>query len=79
MTTTQVTPLESGNRVRLPADWAEALGMHDQVVLERTDNCILIRPGPPKSWDAFFASKLTVGPPAPPEEDIEVTGDDLLF
>jgi hypothetical protein len=78
MSTTHHTPVEPGHRIQLPADWAEALGLRGLVTLERTADGILIRPGPPPSWDHFFATKLTTGPPAPPEEDIEVSGDDLL-
>jgi hypothetical protein len=79
MSLTRITSVEPGNRIQLPDDWTEALGLRGQVSLERTENGILIRPGPPKSWAEFFASKLSIGAPASPEEDIEVTGDDLLF
>jgi hypothetical protein len=81
MSTTQLTPLEPGHRIQLPADWAEALGLRGLVALERTTEGILIRPGPPKAWDDFFATKLQVGSaPAPQNEDIvEVSGDDILF
>ncbi len=81
MNTTQTTPIEPGNRIQLPADWADALGLHGLVTMERTDNGILIRPCPRLTWDDVFATKLEIGS-APPEEnseDVEVTGDDFLF
>ncbi|HEV3263634.1 MAG TPA: hypothetical protein VG013_42760 [Gemmataceae bacterium] len=79
MSTTQLTPVEPGHRIQLPADWAEALGLRGLVALERTTEGILVRPGPAKTWDDFFATKLQVGS-APQNEDIvEVSGDDLLF
>jgi hypothetical protein len=81
MSTTQITLVESGNRIQLPADWAEALGLRKQVILERTSAGVLIRPCPPTTWDAIFATKLTIGsaPPDPDEKAVEVTGDDFLF
>ena len=78
---TTITPLEPGHRVQLPADWAEALGLRDRVTLERTHEGILIRPCPPPTWDEIFATKLVIGS-APSDlnaDDLELTGDDLLF
>ncbi len=42
---------------------------------------VLPSPPPPATWDDFFATKLAIGsaPAGPDEEDLEVTGDDLLF
>jgi hypothetical protein len=76
-----VTPIDADNRIQLPADWAEALGLHSQVTLERTDDGILILPGPRFTWDDIFATKLTIGsaPPDPNKDELELTGDDLLF
>ena len=36
---------------------------------------------PPASWDEVFATKLVVNsaPPGSDEDDLELTGDDLLF
>ena len=81
MSTTQLTPVEPGNRIRLPADWADALGLRERVVLVRTDEGILIRPCPPATWQEIFATKLAIGsaPPDTNQEDVKVTGDDLLF
>jgi len=81
MNPTHTTPLESGNRVQLPADWADALGLHGQVTLERTSNGILIRSGQPLSWDDIFATRLSVHPgdATTTPEITELSGDDLLF
>jgi hypothetical protein len=76
-----LTPIDAGNRIQLPADWSQALGLHGQVALERTSEGILVRPWPLKTWDEFFATRLTIGsaPPSQEAEELEVTGDDLLF
>ena len=69
MNTTQTTVIEPGNRIRLPAQWAEALGLQDQVVLVKTDEGILVRPHPKVTWDDVFANRLPPGlemPPPPP-------------
>jgi hypothetical protein len=81
MSTTQVTPVEPGNRIQVPADWADALGLHGLVLLSRTKDGILVRPCRPATWDEIFANKLQVGsaPPAENAEAVEVTGDDFLF
>ncbi len=81
MSTSQITTVEPGHRIQLPADWADALGLHGLVSLERTSEGILVRPCPPKTWDQFFATRLTINS-APPDEnkdELEITGDDLLF
>jgi hypothetical protein len=73
--------IEPGNRVQLPDDWIRALGLHGVVALERTNEGILIRPGPKTTWDEISATKLIVGS-APADgtgSDAEVTGDDFLF
>lgn len=46
MSTEQTVPLEPDGRIQIPSDWAEAFGFHGQVTLERTDDGILVRPGP---------------------------------
>jgi antitoxin component of MazEF toxin-antitoxin module len=81
MNATQTTAIEAGNRIQLPAEWAEALGLRDQVVLVKTDAGILVRPQPRATWDDIFASKLSVKPGDRAEslESAEVSGDDLLF
>ncbi len=78
---TKVTSLEPGNRVQLPADWAEGLGLSGLVTLERTDKGILIGPCPRFTWDDIFATRLSVQPgnPAAPPDVSETSGDDLLY
>ena len=81
MSNQQIAPVEPGNRIQLPAEWADALGLGKRVLLDRTSEGILIRPCPPATWDEIFATKLTIGsaPPAEQDDTPEVTGDDLLF
>lgn len=80
MTTVQITALEPGNRIQLPAEWAQALGFRGTVSLERTPDGILVRPAQ-ATWDDIFATKLSVRPgDANTEPDVtELSGDDLLF
>jgi hypothetical protein len=81
MYTGRTTPLETGHRIQLPADWVEALGLHGRVTLEKTAEGILVRACPPTTWDEIFATKLSIrsGPPDEEEPELELTGDDLLF
>ena len=81
MTSTQTAALEPGNRIQLPTEWAEALGLRGSVSLERTQEGILIRPTPRLTWDDIFATRLSVRPgdPAAEPEIEELSGDDLLF
>jgi hypothetical protein len=76
-----LTPIDLSNRIQLPADWAQALGLHGLVALEKTDAGILVRPSPRTTWDEIFATKLVIGsaPPDQNEDDVELTGDDFLF
>jgi hypothetical protein len=75
-----LTPLEPGNRIQLPAEWVEALGLRAFVVLEKTTEGILVRPFPRQTWNEVFANKLPIGRSPPDEEEpLELTGDDLLF
>jgi len=75
----KVTPVESGNRVQLPAKWLKELGIERSVLLDRKEEGILVRPCPPFTWDEIFATKLDIHPWNGQSEDIEVTKDDLLF
>jgi hypothetical protein len=81
MSTMQLAAIEPGNRIQLPADWVEALGLHGLVTLERTDDGILIRPSSRFTWDDIFATRLSVRPGdlATAPEVSELSGDDLLF
>ncbi|HVA46781.1 MAG TPA: AbrB/MazE/SpoVT family DNA-binding domain-containing protein [Pirellulales bacterium] len=80
MSAIQITALEPGNRIQLPADWVQALGFSSAVSLERTPEGIIVRPAR-ASWDDIFATKLSVRPgdPAAEPDVTELSGDDLLF
>jgi hypothetical protein len=80
MNSTQIATLEPGNRIQLPADWVDALGIRGAVKLEPTTEGILVRPAQ-ASWDEIFATKISVRPgDAATEPDVtELSGDDLLF
>lgn len=76
------TPIEPGDRIQLPAEWVDALGLRGAVQLERTDAGILVRPSRQYTWDEIFATKLTPRSATPnpnDDEDVELTGDDFLF
>lgn len=45
----QIAPLEPGNRIQLPDEWAKALGLRGSVALDKTPEGILVRPCPQKS------------------------------
>jgi AbrB family looped-hinge helix DNA binding protein len=81
MITSQTTVIEPGNRIRLPAEWAEDLGLQDQVVLVKTDEGIMVRPHPKATWDDVFANRLSARPgnASTTPDVMEVSGDDLLF
>jgi hypothetical protein len=80
VTTTELVPVEPGNRIRLPADWVEALGLPQLVRLERTSEGILFRPCPAVTWKDIFATRLTIGSAPPRQEDgPEGTPDEFLF
>jgi hypothetical protein len=72
------TVLESNNRIQLPPEWVQELGLRNEVVLEKTAHGILIRTATPASWEEIFADKLVMNP-ATAASDVEVTRDDLLF
>ena len=79
MDMTQTIAIEPGNRIKLPADWASALGLHGAVTLERTENSIIIRPCRRLTWDEVFATKLPIGQTSPESEDLEIRTDDLFL
>jgi len=76
-----ITPIDPGNRIQLPADWMQSLGLHGLVALERTTDGILVRPCPRATWEDIFATKLIIGsaPSDQHADTVEVTGDDFLF
>ena len=74
----RITPLETGRKIQLPAEWVIELGLEQIAVLEKTAEGILIRPRRATTWDEIFAKKLKIG--QQPDSDFsEVSGDDLLF
>jgi bifunctional DNA-binding transcriptional regulator/antitoxin component of YhaV-PrlF toxin-antitoxin module len=79
MSTSEITHIEAGNRIQIPAEWVQALGLRDRVVLDRTPEGILIRPQPAVTWDDIFAEKLVIGSNTEASDEIEVFKDDLLF
>lgn len=80
MHSVQITALEPGNRIQLPADWMQMLGFSDEVSLERTPDGILVRPAK-STWDDVFATKLQVRPGnTSTQPDLsDLSGDDLVF
>jgi hypothetical protein len=77
---TKVIPVEPGHRIQLPADWAGELGLDQLVTVEKTATGIIVRPGPRRSWDDVFATRLVVGGAEATEaNDLQVTGDDLVY
>jgi len=76
-----LTPIDADRRIQLPAEWAEAFGLRDQVALERTKDGIVIRPCPRITWEEISATKLVIGSAPLDENDdnVELTGDDFLY
>lgn len=70
--------LETDHKIKLPLDWVKELGLESGVVLERTDDGILIRPYTAQTWDEIYAEKLKMGDPSALDLS-EVSGDDLIF
>jgi hypothetical protein len=76
---TKITPVESGHRIQLPAEWAAELGLEENAALEKTSEGILVRPCPPMTWNEIFAEKLVMGQQPSALDLSEVSADDLLF
>ena len=70
--------LETDYKIKLPFDWVKELGLESGVVLERTDDGILIRPSLAQTWDEIYAEKLKIGNTSVLDLS-EVSGDDLIF
>ena len=70
--------LETDYKIKLPFDWVKELGLESGVVLERTDDGILIRPSLAQTWDEIYAEKLKIGNTSALDLS-EVSGDDLIF
>ena len=76
--TMRVLSLETDHKIKLPRDWVKELRLESGVVLERTDDGILIRPYTAQTWDEIYAEKLKMGT-ASASDLSEVSGDDLIF
>ncbi len=70
--------LETDYKIKLPLDWVKELGLESGVVIERTDDGILIRPYTTQTWDEVYAEKLKMRDPSALDLS-EVSGDDLIF
>ena len=73
----KMLPLETDHKIKLPHDWVKELGLESGVMLERTDEGILIRPYTAQTWDEIYAKKLKMGTPLALDLS-EVSGDDLI-
>ena len=71
-------PLETDHKIKLPRDWAKELGLELGVMLEKTDEGILIRPYTAQTWDEIYAKKLKMETPSALDLS-EVSGDDLIL
>ncbi len=74
-----VTVLEAGNRVQLPAEWVEEIGLSGQAAMERVAGGILIHSPAPSSWDTLFRDKIALNPAASSPESEEINDDDCLY
>ncbi|MYF99671.1 AbrB/MazE/SpoVT family DNA-binding domain-containing protein [Candidatus Poribacteria bacterium] len=70
--------LETDYKIKLPLDWVKELGLESGIVIEKTDDGILIRPYIAQTWDEVYAEKLKMGNPSALDLS-EVSGDDLIF
>ncbi|MDE0635848.1 MAG: AbrB/MazE/SpoVT family DNA-binding domain-containing protein [Candidatus Poribacteria bacterium] len=70
--------LETDYKIKLPLDWVKELGLESGVVLEKTDDGILIRPHTAQTWDEVYADKLKMGKSSALNLS-EVSGDGLIF
>ncbi len=70
--------LETDYKIKLPLDWVKEFGLESGIVIERTDDGILIRPCTVQTWDEVYAEKLIIGNTSALDLS-EVSGDDLIF
>lgn len=70
--------LETDHKIRLPLDWVKELGLESGVMLEKTDEGILIRPYTAQTWDEIYGEKLKMGNPSALDLS-EVSSDDLIL
>jgi hypothetical protein len=76
---TKITPVETGHRIQLPAEWAAELGLDKTAALERTAAGILVRPIPAVTWNEVFREKLAMGQEPAVLDLPELSGDDILL
>ncbi len=56
--------LETDYKIKLPLDWVKELGLEPGVVIERTNDGILIRSSTTQSCASIYAEKLKMGTPS---------------
>ncbi len=59
-----VTRIESGRRVRIPAEWGEEFGPEQEVELVRCEEGILVKPSPRTPLRAALERKLLMNRPS---------------
>lgn len=74
-----VATLEPGNRIQLPAEWVEEIGLADKAELERVEGGIFIHSPTRSPWDKLFATKLSIAPPTTASDELELSDDDCLY
>lgn len=79
MNTQRIATIDPDDRLQLPHDWVESLGLGSVASLQITTTGILVRPAKPLNWNEIFATKLPLGVGPVVDEEIEVRDDDLLF
>jgi hypothetical protein len=79
MNTQRIATIDTEDRLQLPHDWVESLGLGSVASLQITTTGILVRPATPRNWHEIFATKLPLGVGPAVDEEIEVREDDLLF
>jgi hypothetical protein len=77
--TTKVIPVETGQKIQIPPEWAVEFGLENVATIEKTATGILVRPHRTLTWDEVFANKLSIGKQSLARDLSELSGDDLLF
>jgi hypothetical protein len=78
MTEKRIIPIEVGQKIQLPAEWVEDLGLDGIATVEKTSSGILVRPCQ-FTWDEIFAEKLPLGQRVATQDLSELSGDDLIL
>ncbi len=79
MQTQRMAKIDPEDRLQLPHDWVESLGLGSVAAVQITAAGILVRPATSLNWNEVFATKLPIGVGPVVDEEIEVRDDDLLF